>query len=55
MKKIIIKITEDEITNNPNDSTLGRLVRDKYYKKKDAEKETKRIENKYNWVYPGPK
>ena len=51
MKKIIIEISEDEITENPNDATLGKLARAKYYEKKG------KVEGyrKYNWVHPGPK
>ena len=51
MKKIIIKTTEDEISKNPNDATLGKLVRDKYNEKKEVEERY----DKYNWEYPGPK
>jgi hypothetical protein len=39
-KKIIIKISEDEIKNNPNDSSLGYFVRSKYYKKTNKQKGT---------------
>jgi len=35
MKKIV-KITEEEILETPNDATLGKLIREKYYKNKDG-------------------
>jgi hypothetical protein len=31
---IQIKITEEEIVKNPNDSDLGALVRERFYKEK---------------------
>jgi hypothetical protein len=51
MKKIVIEITEDEITNTPNDASLGKKVRNKYLKEKRKEEEYEQ----YNWVHPGPK
>lgn len=35
MKRKIIKVTEDEILNNPNDFELGKLIRLRYYNLKE--------------------